>query len=101
MHLPCEPNFRASCTPLVLLDGPGPSLKHIGDVYLDQLTDYLARQEQIEPTLLDLAEAFQRCIKLIKVSILNAANRKSPQLTIAIPKNYAIVEIQGAEPCIV
>jgi len=54
----CEPNFQTSCTPLVLLDGPSPNLRHVGNMYLDQLTTYLARQEQIESRTIGFSGSF-------------------------------------------
>ena len=55
---PCEPNFQTSCTPLVLLDGLSPNLRHVGNLYLDQLTTYLARQEQIESQTIGFSGSF-------------------------------------------
>lgn len=54
----CEPNFQTSCTPLVLLDGPSPNLRYVGNMYLDQLTTYLARQEQIESQTIGFSGSF-------------------------------------------
>ncbi len=57
-YRPCEPNFRTTCTPLVLLDGPSPNLRYVGNLYLDQLTTYLARQEQIESRTIGFSGSF-------------------------------------------
>jgi hypothetical protein len=73
-YRPCEPNFRTSCTPLFLLDGPSPDLKFIGDAYLEQLTDYLARQKQIESRSIGfsgtLSEVYQAYLLLKKKASL-------------------------------
>ena len=57
-YRPCEPNFRTTCTPLVLLDGLSPNLRYVGNMYLDQLTSYLASQEQIESRTIGFSGSF-------------------------------------------
>jgi hypothetical protein len=73
-YRPCKPNYRTSCTPLVLLDGPSPNLRYVGNMYLDQLTNYLARQEQIESRTIGFSgtssEVYQAYLQLKKKASL-------------------------------
>jgi len=67
-YRPCQPNFQTSCIPLAIFDGSGPSLRYIGNMYLDQITDYLARQKQIESRSIgfsgNFSEVYQAYLKL-------------------------------------
>ena len=44
----CIPNYGTGCRPVIQLEGPAPTRVFVGDAHLEELTRFLAAQEQVE-----------------------------------------------------
>ena len=78
--IPCYLRYPRNCKPVVVLEGPKPNFKFLGNQQLNQLTHYIATQERVESQQVGFSgtfsevyesyEALQRQASLEELSLL-------------------------------
>ena len=56
--IPCHLRYPPTCKPLVVLEGPKPEVKFLGNQQLNTLTHYLAIQERVESQQVGFSGSF-------------------------------------------
>ena len=56
--IPCHLRYPPTCKPLVVLEGPKPEVKFLGNQQLNTLTHYLAMQERVESQQVGFSGSF-------------------------------------------
>jgi len=56
--IPCHLRYPHTCKPLVVIDGTKPNFKFLGNQRLNELTHYLAIQEQVESQQVGFSGSF-------------------------------------------
>jgi hypothetical protein len=100
-NIPCYLRYPRNCKPVVILEGPKPNFKFLGNQQLNRLTHYLAMQERVESEQVGFSgsfsevyeayEALQRKASLEELSLL--LRHPSPNV-----RYYALLGLAERDP---